>query len=1070
MRTGLVLSQILILTWVTSAVQAAVYVVHPDRVSGDFPTIQDAIDAALDGDVIRLENGIFNGPGNRAIDYLGKAITIESMSGRPESCIIDVEGTENPGVFFRNGEGPASILASVSIYNASYATGGAAIYCTDTPSSPTIRNCILAHNVGVDQGAALFCWNGSPTLERCTISRNTGPSVIHLRAGASVTIDRCIIAFNNTDAIVQCATADQVTITCTDVAGNNGNDWTGCIEDRQDIQGNFSLDPGFCNWQEGDFGLLRNSPCLPDQHPDGFDCGIIGARGPGCRETVYDENFSSEPGFTVYEDYVPQSGEYFDWNGADYEVRLAETTDSVQKFAVSPAFTTITESFEISIDINVFESSFGFPIGIRFSMSDDLLGQALVVGFRGGHNPWLTVGDGAGNVYPSGPGDPFPYNVWHRVEISYDSSRGTATIQITEIDSGEVYASWTDVSFSPTGFDRVVVGNTTGNGDGSWAEIRCDNILVATPRAQGACCFDNGACLNLVESQCLSVGGEFAGIGSGCDLVDCVDLSQVDVQVLGGEQPAWSVSTPKSVTELVGYYRLGGSMAFLPMESFTTDEIGQWTADLVPSDYSIRGLEYYLVFDAGPSSLGSPTEPVRHAVSGVELAAPDLPSGTWRMIAAPLNVAERDDLYGQLEQSFGTQAGDRWRMGTWDAASEVYESVDGSRRFGLEPGTAYWVGHVDDVSDWSFTGETNFPEKGMAAFEFVLRPGWNMIGNPAAYTLSLRDSALRVIDNGSEMVYVDAADAGLVSSHPYFYDKEATPIPYVVNRSVMMKWEGCWIENLTDPRRDLTLRVPAEETTDPLDGGSTGGAGILRSDDSAYLWSGEMRISTSEASTGVAVGLIEGPTTHRDDLSMPPGVPGQGLEAWLVDPTSGRRLYRDVETVGDENVWLLELHGTSGRVRIEWSCRQANDLEKKNHAVVLHEPSSGRTWDLAHNPTIDLPAGSRTMRIVRWSQPPVVTETPDLWTRAEPNPSPGQTLFRYKVPGGGDVYLQIYDSAGSRILQLQRTHQTGGEFIMFWDGRDDTAGTLPGGVYFMRMEWLGAEGRTAIKKKLTIVR
>ncbi|MCK4414565.1 MAG: hypothetical protein KAY32_13585 [Candidatus Eisenbacteria sp.] len=46
------------------AAGAETYLVLPDG-TGDFPTIQAAIDAALDGDEILLADGTFTGDGNR---------------------------------------------------------------------------------------------------------------------------------------------------------------------------------------------------------------------------------------------------------------------------------------------------------------------------------------------------------------------------------------------------------------------------------------------------------------------------------------------------------------------------------------------------------------------------------------------------------------------------------------------------------------------------------------------------------------------------------------------------------------------------------------------------------------------------------------------------------------------------------------------------------------------------------------------------------------------------------------------------------------------------------------------
>jgi hypothetical protein len=43
--------------------------------------------------------------------------------------------------------------------------------------------------------------------------------------------------------------------------------------------GNIEADPLFCNWENGDFGLLPDSPCLPENN----ECGVlIGADDAGC--------------------------------------------------------------------------------------------------------------------------------------------------------------------------------------------------------------------------------------------------------------------------------------------------------------------------------------------------------------------------------------------------------------------------------------------------------------------------------------------------------------------------------------------------------------------------------------------------------------------------------------------------------------------------------------------------------------------------------------------------------------------------------------------------------------------
>ncbi|MHC5184552.1 MAG: hypothetical protein ACYSPI_09805, partial [Planctomycetota bacterium] len=54
---------------------SAVISVDPNG-TGDYPTIQAAIDAAVDNDVVVLNPGTYTGDGNRDIVFPGKAITV----------------------------------------------------------------------------------------------------------------------------------------------------------------------------------------------------------------------------------------------------------------------------------------------------------------------------------------------------------------------------------------------------------------------------------------------------------------------------------------------------------------------------------------------------------------------------------------------------------------------------------------------------------------------------------------------------------------------------------------------------------------------------------------------------------------------------------------------------------------------------------------------------------------------------------------------------------------------------------------------------------------------------------
>jgi hypothetical protein len=145
-------------------------------------TIQEAIDSAHDGDVIELENGTYTGTGNYNIDFRGKAITLRSASGDPDSCVIDLwaQWASRRGFVFQTGEGRESVLQGLTIMNGASNVaclvgqeprGGGGILCSGT--SPTIENCKFVSNDAMCAGGAISCQGGaSPLIVNCTFEDN----------------------------------------------------------------------------------------------------------------------------------------------------------------------------------------------------------------------------------------------------------------------------------------------------------------------------------------------------------------------------------------------------------------------------------------------------------------------------------------------------------------------------------------------------------------------------------------------------------------------------------------------------------------------------------------------------------------------------------------------------------------------------------------------------------------------------------------------------------------------------------------------------------------------------------
>jgi parallel beta-helix repeat protein len=187
----------------------------------EYPTIQDAIDAAVDGDTVLVDDGTYV----ENINFLGKAITVISVNG-PESTVIDGNASGSV-VTFNSGEGTNSVLSGFTICNGETDDGGG-IYCE--VSSPTITNCTISGNSAL-WGGGIYCWQSSPTITNCTISGNSAEywgSGICCDSSSS-TITNCTISGNSAHdgGGICCLWYSSLTITNCTISGNSAHDGGG---------------------------------------------------------------------------------------------------------------------------------------------------------------------------------------------------------------------------------------------------------------------------------------------------------------------------------------------------------------------------------------------------------------------------------------------------------------------------------------------------------------------------------------------------------------------------------------------------------------------------------------------------------------------------------------------------------------------------------------------------------------------------------------------------------------------------------------------------------------------------
>jgi hypothetical protein len=112
-------------------------------VPGEYPTIQSAINAAINGDVIEVADGVYY----ENISFNGKDITVKSTEGRPGDCTID-GGQNSSCVAMNNGCTAKAVLEGFTITNGTGYMGGfrgAGLYASG--NGFTVRNCVFTGNI-----------------------------------------------------------------------------------------------------------------------------------------------------------------------------------------------------------------------------------------------------------------------------------------------------------------------------------------------------------------------------------------------------------------------------------------------------------------------------------------------------------------------------------------------------------------------------------------------------------------------------------------------------------------------------------------------------------------------------------------------------------------------------------------------------------------------------------------------------------------------------------------------------------------------------------------------------------
>ena len=198
----------------------------------EYPTIQAAVDASVNGDRVLISPGLYR----EAVNLDGKAVFLQGSDpkrvheivltgvGVPGGAVtaptrstyaglvgladltIDglgvLEVNDDAGAFF-GGLGPAASLEIRHCVLKNIRTGsqnGGAVLISHSSNAVTIRDCLFRGNSSMNHGEAVYIYDGvQASIENCVFDSHViGANVFYARLDAVMQVSRCVIRETNT--------------------------------------------------------------------------------------------------------------------------------------------------------------------------------------------------------------------------------------------------------------------------------------------------------------------------------------------------------------------------------------------------------------------------------------------------------------------------------------------------------------------------------------------------------------------------------------------------------------------------------------------------------------------------------------------------------------------------------------------------------------------------------------------------------------------------------------------------------------------------------------------------------
>jgi len=615
--------------------------------------------------------------------------------------------------------------------------------------------------------------------------------------------------------------------------------------------------------------------------------------------------------------------------------------------------------------------------------------------------------------------------------VDFDSVQidTSSVVSITVSNAGNHTLTITQLSFSSTNFVAGPEQVTVHSGDSANIDI------TFTPDTVGnyldTLLFENNA---YQENLKLPV----SGIG--------VDIDNVKPAVAAvahtPEQPATGndVTVSCTATDVNGIrevklvYLIGGSTVERQLAMASSS--GSSYETVIPADdvtmngviYTITALDNrYNTAKSGPHSVSITfsSGELTSVMSGAALSG-GLEMDSWQMFSIPTHIDENDP-QEVLKDEIGKRTKKRWEL--WQWLDDKWKFPDE-----IEPGKGYWL------IQWVKSSMTINPGSGKTVdhtgFTFNVQPGWNMIGNPYPFTVTLN------LDESK------------------FYG----PISYNQGWSSTVQqiqpWGGYAVYNKGAAPETVTLNPT--ETDSGLARNNVTLSDGWKLNMAAY---GETYFDLDNA-----IGRLSGSSEELDyrDNPEPPYLGGHvSLVMHRKEWNTGILHFpSDIRSLEEtEGVWDVELRVIKETSPVTLSFNMEGDFPG-DHSIVLLDLTKRETlsleqissltinqnWDKLIVYPFKVIAGSP--EYVSSMTQEILSQLPETFTLHQnyPNPFNPTTTIRFEVPMPSRVTLKIYNLMGQEVTALTDNWFHIGSHSVVWNGKDHRGRLVGSGVYFYTIQ------------------